>query len=102
MTGSEIRGRFLEYFRHRPGNPLGEQLLAQPVAADPAAPGARLGPPAREGLVVHVATVGEVGHHGLGDLGRGAAAPEPAGQLATAPGLAGQKIEGRQSGGLRV
>src|SRR6185295_18041478 len=87
---------------HRPGNPLGEQLLPQPVAADPApaCPGFR--PPAREGPIVDVAAVGEIGHHRLGDLGGGAPAPEPAGQLAAAPGLAGQKIEGRQSGGLRV
>src|SRR5882724_5204579 len=89
-------------FGHRPGNSLGEELLVQPVAPDPAPAGTRLGPPASEGLVVHVATLGEVGHDGLGDLGGSATAPEAAGQLAAAPGLAGQKIEGRQSGGLRV
>src|SRR5258705_3507055 len=84
---------------HGAGNPLGEQLLAQPMAADPASTGAGLSPPAGEGLIVHVAAFGEVGDDGQSDLGGGGPGTEGAGQLPAPPGLSGQKNESRQPGG---
>src|SRR5690349_21608871 len=87
---------------HLARNALGGQLLAEAAAAHPAAPRAGLGPPAGERLIVDVAAGGEIGHHRLGDLERRAPAAETPGELAPAPGLAGQKIEGRRSGGLLI
>src|SRR5262249_60157142 len=72
--------------------------------AAPAAPAprARLGPEAREGRVVHVAPRGQLCHHVARDVVGGAPALEAGGQLARAPRLARQKLEGRQFGGLRI
>src|SRR3990172_2873878 len=87
---------------HVAGNALLEELPAETAAADAAPTGARLGPEARKGGVVHVASGGELGDDRAGDFVGCPAAPEPPGQLAGAPGLACEKVEGRQLGGLRV
>src|SRR5712692_1526239 len=88
--------------RHGARDALLAQLLAEAAAADLPTTGSRLRPEAREGLVVDVAAGLQLVHHGAGDLRRRSPTPEPPAQLARAPGLHGQKLEGRQLGGLRV
>src|SRR5437879_5362944 len=88
--------------RHGARDALLAQLLAEAATADLPAAGARFRPEACEGLVVDVAAGLQLVHHGTGDLRRRAPTPEPPAQLARAPGLHGQKLEGRQLGGLRV
>src|SRR5258705_411935 len=87
---------------HGAGNPLGEQLLAEPMAADPASTGAGLSPPAGEGLIVHVAAFGEVGDDGQSDLGGGGPHAEAAGATARAPRVVGRKIPGPPPGRPRL
>ena len=57
---------------------------------------------AGEGLVVEIAARGEVGDHLVGDVGGRATAPQPRGEIARGPGVAGQEVGGREPRGPRV
>jgi hypothetical protein len=57
---------------------------------------------AGEGLVVEIAAGGEVGDYVVGDDCGRAAPPQPRGEIAGGPGVAGEEVGGREPRGPRV
>ena len=87
---------------HRGVDAAGAQLRAEPRRAEPADRGARLHPATGELDVVEVAAGLELADDRRRDLRRRPAAPEASQQVAPAPRLAGEQIDGDRARRLQV